>query len=41
MECNFPPRISVKVSPGQKRKEPAKPMIFIHENAVKIPWKKN
>lgn len=37
----FPPRISVKVSPGQKRKEPAKPMIFIHENAVKIPWKKN
>lgn len=37
----FPPRISVKESPGQKRKEPAKPMIFIHENAVKIPWKKN
>ena len=36
----FPPRISVKESPGQKRKEPSKSMLFIHENAVKIPWKK-
>lgn len=37
MECNLLPASHL----CQKRKEPAKSMLFIHENAVKIPWKKD